>query len=70
MSLNNYIISKEEKPCVVCGKPTKRIEVCYESYICSDECQDVMDQKCFETICKILEAEGQHLDKKAVDAIE
>ena len=46
---NNYIISKEEKPCCVCGKKTNKIEYCYEAYICSQECEDEMNKKLMES---------------------
>lgn len=34
----DYILSKQLKPCMVCGKLTNQIEVCSEGYLCSDEC--------------------------------
>jgi hypothetical protein len=46
---NNYIISEEEKPCYICGKKTNRIEYCYETYICSQECEDKMNKKLMES---------------------
>lgn len=35
---NNIMIGTEEKGCLVCGSPTKYIEVCSEAHFCSDEC--------------------------------
>ncbi len=32
------MIGTEEKPCLTCGCPTKYIDLCSESYFCSDEC--------------------------------
>lgn len=43
--VGNYILTKARKPCIVCGKLTNRLEYCYEAYLCSDECQDVIDTK-------------------------
>ncbi|MFG6378350.1 MAG: hypothetical protein K1W19_08565 [Lachnospiraceae bacterium] len=34
------MISAEECGCMVCGTPTKYIEVCSEAHFCSDECVD------------------------------
>lgn len=41
----NYIISKSKKPCIVCGKLTNRLEKHYEAYICSSECEEVMNEE-------------------------
>lgn len=41
----NCIISKSKKPCIVCGKLTNRLEKHYEAYICSSECEEVMDKE-------------------------
>jgi len=35
---NDIMKSKNEKPCIQCGKLTKFIEVCSEAHMCSDEC--------------------------------
>lgn len=37
---DSYFIAKEEGKCAVCGKPTHRVEMNYETYICSDECEE------------------------------
>ena len=37
-SKDGFILSEEEKPCLVCGKPTKQIEIHFECRICSGEC--------------------------------
>ena len=41
----NYIVSKYKKPCIVCGKLTNRLEKHYEAYICSLECEVVMNNE-------------------------
>lgn len=41
----NYIVSKSKKPCIVCGKLTNRFEKHYEAYICSSECEVVMNEE-------------------------
>lgn len=33
-----FVLSEDEKPCCVCGKPTKQIEIHFECRVCSDEC--------------------------------
>lgn len=35
---NGFILGKQEKPCIICGKPTNQIEIDFECRICSDEC--------------------------------
>lgn len=52
--MNNYILSKEERPCWVCGKPTKRIEINYEARICSDECEKVLEEEIEKRIKDLL----------------
>lgn len=37
---NGVMIGTEEKGCLICGTPTKCIEVCSEAHFCSDECVD------------------------------
>lgn len=34
-----YIISREYKPCVMCGKPSNIIDVCSEGRFCSLKCE-------------------------------
>ena len=36
---------RDSRPCVICGEPTEFLDVCYESRICSDECQYKMDSE-------------------------
>lgn len=45
---DGYFISKEYKPCCVCGKPTNRVEYNYETYICSRDCEDILNKKLFK----------------------
>lgn len=35
---------ENEKPCSVCGSPTRYIDYCYESRMCSEECQHKTDE--------------------------
>ena len=39
------LIDKKKEPCVICGKPTGRVDYCYEQRICSKACQKVMDER-------------------------
>lgn len=41
------IIAENEAPCVVCGKPTKLIEYCFECRLCSEECIHRFVKMCF-----------------------
>lgn len=49
---NKFIISKEEKPCVVCKKLTKQIEIHFESRLCSDECLTRLEKQYMESLSK------------------
>lgn len=40
---------RDSKPCEVCGEPTEFLDICYESRICSDECQKKLD---YEINCR------------------
>lgn len=37
---NDIMLGTEEVGCLVCGSPTKYIDVCSEAHFCSDECVD------------------------------
>lgn len=37
-NINTLKWTKDEKPCVVCGKNTHALDYCFESHICSTEC--------------------------------
>lgn len=41
----SYIMTKKKKPCYICGSLTRRLDYCYETYICSQACKDVMDKR-------------------------
>lgn len=43
--LVDYISSDTYKPCCVCGKFTNRIEINYEAYVCSMECERVLNSQ-------------------------
>ena len=47
-----YIITNEKKPCCICQKLTNRLNYLYESYFCSQECEDVMNTKYEEQLKK------------------
>ena len=49
----NYIMSKEYKPCWICGKLTNRIEINYEAPICSYECEKIADKGYWEALKKM-----------------
>ena len=35
---DTLLVSSHEEPCVECGEPTRFIDYCGESYLCSEEC--------------------------------
>lgn len=47
---NDIMLGKEENHCIICGRPTKFIEVCSEAYFCSDECVRAFDKMYFEAL--------------------
>jgi len=49
----NFIISKDYKPCWICGKLTNKIEINYEAYICSHECEKIADKQYLDTLKKM-----------------
>ena len=49
-SKENFIIAKEYKPCWICGKATNKIEINYEAYICSSECEKIADKRCWDVL--------------------
>lgn len=49
---DGYMTSEYYKPCIVCGKLTNKIEYNYEAYICSYECENIMDEKLMEAELK------------------
>lgn len=56
-----YIISEDEVPCIVCGKPTNRVEYNYEAHICSAKCEHIMNEKLTESENKGEEYEFDNL---------
>ena len=46
----NFIIAKEYKPCWICGKLTNKIEINYEAYICSSECEKIADKRYWDVL--------------------
>ena len=50
LSKENYIISKEYKPCWICGKATNKIEINYEAHICSSECEKIADKRYLDAL--------------------
>lgn len=31
--------------CCVCGKMTNRVDYCYEAFVCSQECAEILDRE-------------------------
>jgi len=50
--LNNTFEGTEERNCSHCKKPTRRIEVNFETHLCSMECCDAMWKE-YEEACKV-----------------
>lgn len=40
--MGNYIVSKNKRPCCICGKLTNRFERDCNDYICSLECEYIL----------------------------
>lgn len=49
----NFIIAKEYKPCWICGRPTNKIEINYEAYICSCKCEKIADKRYWDALKKM-----------------
>lgn len=47
-----HMLSKEPKPCMMCGEYTKAIDVFSDGYVCSEECQHEFDSWCNEVLNK------------------
>lgn len=65
----NYNIStlkwtKDEKPCVVCGKNTHALDYCFESHICSTECMKKYTDEINKTCNKSENPEVANMDIK------
>jgi len=60
---DNYFEADKEGVCVVCGKPTNRVEMNYEAYICSDECEQ-------EFIRPLKGKSSMNKDNRALEIIE
>lgn len=57
---NGLLVSKDTKPCLMCGEPSRFIEVCSEAYFCSEECE----QDFFEYMNRLIaEQELQEADE-------
>lgn len=46
-----FIIADKEKPCLICGKLTKNIDIS-EAMICSQECMNKFNKMVFEAETK------------------
>lgn len=46
--------AKNEAPCIVCGRPTNKVDIHYEQRVCSVECVHVLDMELMEQ-----ESEGE-----------
>lgn len=54
----DILVGKCEGPCIICGKPTKNVEIYSEGYFCSEECMNKFyDEwgKQFEAMCKAID---------------
>lgn len=40
----NIIYGHKERPCIICGRMTRYIEINYEAHFCSEECLKEMDK--------------------------
>ena len=60
---NDVMIGDEEQGCLICGTPTKYIEVCSEAHFCSDECVDKFYKQVseFERIGSEFQEELKHI---------
>jgi hypothetical protein len=45
-----HMLADKQQSCMMCGEPTRSIDVFSESYICSEECQYKFDSWCNEMI--------------------
>ena len=45
---SEYIVDKKEHPCMICGKPTKFIEIFFDAPICCAKCQQEADEGYFD----------------------
>jgi len=43
---NSHMKTKEKRGCIMCGKPTDRLDVLSESYVCSKECDKEFNIMC------------------------
>ena len=59
--IDNFIKAKEEHPCAVCRKPTNRVEINYECFCCSDECERWLDEE-YGKACESLVRQGEIVD--------
>ena len=48
-----------KKPCHICGENTRYIDFCYETRICSTECQGIIDKECSEYSLNLLDEEEE-----------
>lgn len=45
-----FVISDEAKPCWHCETPTRLIEICFEAYLCSEECVRAKDAEYWQAL--------------------
>lgn len=48
----NYIVVENPGMCCVCGKPTHAVEINYEEFVCSNECEAVLDKEYLDWLAK------------------
>lgn len=54
---SEFLVDKKNHPCMICGKPTKLIEIFFEAPICSPECQKEADEGYIKWASKPLESD-------------
>lgn len=52
LNTGNYILSNNTRPCCVCGRLTNYVEINYESFVCSQECEAVLDKEYQDWLAK------------------
>lgn len=48
----NFIVSDDDRPCCVCGRPTRFVEINYQARFCSKVCIDSFEKEIFEIMHK------------------
>ena len=59
---NGIIRVHEKQPCWNCGALTDYVDINYEAYLCSDECQQQKDSEYIEDCLKHMGEDGQYIE--------